>query len=495
MTSQAERSSFVSLNEPFMKTKIVLITFLLLASSNVMRVQSQVITNGSFENWTNTIYYEDPPPYITTNINTYMQLGYGNVTKNTDHVSGLYSARIETVQLGQDTMFGGLFIGLPGQGGIKGGLPMVVHPDSLSVFAKYNIQTNDTAYIMILFKNNTAIVGVGAFAFAGVQNTFTKYKTAITWYLPVNTDTVAAIITSSRLNPPRYPGSVLYVDDLNFIGDTVPYPNNDFETWNTAGAENPDDWTSINFACYPADLSVTKTTDSYDGTYATSIKNVQLLSGDTMGYLTNGRFGSNGPQGGMQVFQNPEKITGYYKYAPVGPDTALIGCFAYIDDGMGHQVPVDSQMIKLPAASSYTYFEIPFSYNGWPYVDTLNISISSGNLQDTLVPVGLGSKLYVDMLDITYQPVSVPETSDADNNISAYPNPAHNNFSVSFFSAAPEYSIDLFDAKGTLLHHVSLKPTNGYYFYSFDMSGYAKGVYYVKFVSAKKEKTQKIILE
>lgn len=478
-----------------MKTRIFFLILPMFSFLNAVNVRSQVISNGSFENWSTTIFYEDPSPYITTNINTYMQLGNGNITKSTDHVSGSYSAKLETVQLGADTMFGGMFIGIPGPGGITGGLPLSVHPDSLSVFAKYNIQSNDTAYVMVIFKNNNVMIGIGAFAFAGSQNTFTKYKTSVTWYQPFNSDTIAAIITSSALDPPQIPGSTLFVDDLNFIGGTVTYPNNDFEIWSTSGTENPDSWTSINFACYPSDLSVTKTTDSYDGTYAVKIKNVQLLSGDTMGYLTNGHFGNNGPEGGMQVLQNPEKVTGYYKYSPIGPDTALVGCFEYIDDGFGNQVMVDSGMIKFAATSVYTYFEIPFSYNGWPVVDTLNISFSSGNLQDSLAYIGLGSALYIDMLDISYLPVSVPGPAEKDDSILVYPNPSPGNFTFSFFSTEPECIIEVSDIKGALLHHKILKPINGYYFYSFDMSGFAKGDYFVKITSSKKVNIRKIIIQ
>ncbi|MFH0865976.1 MAG: T9SS type A sorting domain-containing protein [Bacteroidota bacterium] len=478
-----------------MKTKIFTFILLVFSLLNAMNVLSQAIPNSSFENWTTTTYYEDPPPYITTNINTYMMLGTGNVTKSTDHISGLYSARLETVQLGTDTMFGGMFIGIPGSGGITGGEAMAVHPDSLSVSAKYNLQPDDTAYVLVLFKKNGLMIGVGAFAFAGTQNTFLEFKTPVTWYQTDSTDTVAAIITSSALDPPQFPGSTLFVDNLNFIGSAAPFPNGGFEIWSTTTSEDPDNWTTMNYASGPSDPSVSKTTDSYDGTYAAKIKNVQMLSGDTMGFLTNGYLGNNGPQGGMHVLQNPEKITGYYKYSPVGPDTALAGCFVYIQDSTGAQVLVDSGMIKFPAASSYTYFEIPFVYNDWPIADTLNISFVSGNLQDGGSYVGLGSELYIDMLGLTYYPVSIPETSEMDNSTVVYPNPSAGNFTVTFFSGEPEYVFGVFDAKGILIHYKTLKPVNGYYFYSFDMNGYAKGMYTVKFTSVKNSFIKKIIID
>lgn len=478
-----------------MKTKIFSLIMLLFLFLNAANVYSQIISNSSFENWSTNVYYEDPPPFITTNMNTFMMLGTGNVTKSTDHNSGLYSARLETVLLGADTMFGGMFLGIPGPGGITGGAAMAVHPDSLSVNAKYNLQSNDTAYVLVLFKKNGITIGTGAFAFAGTQNTFLEFKTPVTWYQADTTDTIAAIITSSALDPPQFPGSILFVDDLNFTGSATPLPNGDFETWNTITSEDPDDWTTMNYASSPSDPSVSKTTDSYDGTYAAKIKNVQMFSGDIMGFITNGYFGNNGPQGGMHVLLNPEKVTGYYKYSPVGPDTALAGCFVYIQDSTGAQVLVDSGMIKFSPAGNYTYFEIPFLYNGWPIADTLNISFASGNLQDSGAYVGLGSTLYIDMLGVTYYPVSLPEVSDLEKSTVIYPNPSAGNFTVTFFSGEPEYVLDVFDAKGMLFHHKTLKPVNGYYFYSIDISGYAKSMYTVKFTSAKNSFSKKIIID
>ncbi|MCF8234974.1 MAG: hypothetical protein K9G67_08120 [Bacteroidales bacterium] len=50
------------------------------------------------------------------------------------------------------------------------------------------------------------------------------------------------------------------------------------------------------------------------------------VGGDISGVVTHGTFFEDGPVGGLPVNLNPQMLTGYYKYYPVGPDTALGSC-------------------------------------------------------------------------------------------------------------------------------------------------------------------------
>jgi hypothetical protein len=477
-----------------MKTKIFTLILLLFAFLNAVNVCSQTISNSSFENWSQQVLFEDPVPYITTNMNVIMMGGSGNVTKSTDHNGGLYSARLETMQFGADTIFGGVFLGIPGSAGITGGAAMAVHPDSLTVSAKYNLQTNDTAYVLVLFKKNGVMIGIGAFAFAGIQNTFTQFKTPVTWYQTDSTDTVSAIITSSALDPPQFPGSILYVDDLNFIGGTIPFPNGDFETWNNVSVEDPDDWFTLNFADTPGNYSVTKSTDSYDGTYAAQIENVITTFGDTMGFITNGRFGGNNPEGGMHVLLNPEKVTGYYKYTPVGLDTALAACFIYGNDTLGNYGLLDSALVMLEPKPMYTYFEIPIAYNSWPLADTLNIAFASGNLENENSYVGLGSTLLIDKLEVTYKPMSVNENSTDNNNVNIFPNPAYGNCDVTIGNSdIPLYSIELYSETGQKIYSEIFD--NAGTVNHLKLSMLSKGLYYLKIQNGEKIITKKLIIQ
>jgi len=474
-----------------MKTKMLLL--FLLSFICISGLQSQAITNGSFENWSQQLLYEDPVPYITTNMNVFMMGAGSNVTKSTDHHGGNFSARLETILAGTDTVFGGMFIGMPGSGGISGGYAISTHPDSLRLFTKFDVKPNDTAYVLVLFKNAGSMIGVGSFKFYGTQNSFTEYKSAVNWFSLVNTDTIAVIVTASNLDYAKIPGSTIYLDDLSFVNSVTPFPNGDFETWNSVSVENPDDWFTMNFANSPGNYSVTQSTDSYDGIYAAQIENVITTYGDTMGFITNGRFGSNGPEGGMHVLLNPEKVNGYYKYTPVGLDTALAGCFIFGYDNFGNYGLLDSSLIKLEPKTSYTYFEIPIAYNSWPLADTLNISFASGNIENGNSFVGLGSTLLIDKLEVFYKPMSVNESSAGDNTFNIFPNPANGVVSINSHNGQPYY-IELYNENGQKMYSEFFN-TAGTFVNHLNLSALSKGFYYLKIQNGENSISKKLIIQ
>jgi len=462
-----------------------ILLFMILSLPVIPKLQAQVITNGSFENWTQQVFYEDPVPYITTNLNVFMVNNMGNVIKSTDHHGGNYSAKLETVSTGTDTIFGGLFIGMPGDSGIRGGAPFIAHPDTLKGYTKYNIQPNDTACIMVLLKNNGAIIGSAIRFFYGTQNSFTQFVIPINWISGINSDSIVVILTSSGLDNASMPGSTIYFDDFSFTNSSVLFPNGGFETWNSVSVEDPDNWFTFNFFCNQGNYSATKTTDSYDGTYALKLKSVAIISGDTMGFITNGRFGNNGPAGGMHVLLNPAHISGYYKYIPVGPDTALAGVFLYRYDAINDSaILLESQMTKLDPTNIYTYFEIPLSYNGWPHVDTINISFTSGNMQDSASYMGLGSILYLDKLEITYNPAGISENILSSDPFLIYPNPSNGNIYISINRKILKLSI--YNAAGKLMNSEDYNSPDG--IVHLDLSAYPRGVYFIKTDTGKEGK-------
>ncbi|MBI4930392.1 MAG: T9SS type A sorting domain-containing protein [Bacteroidetes bacterium] len=384
---------------------------------------AQQIANGNFENWTTQTLYEDPNGYLSTNGWTYTSLPGGNVIKVTPAYHAQYAVQLTTIQTQTDTMFGGLFIGTPGNQTIDGGIPYTGQPDSISVYVKYNIMPNDTAFFIVAFKNSGSIIGMAVKTFTGSQSTY--QRVCIPTNLPVSPapDSLVAIFSSSNLDPPRFPGSTLTLDSITMIGTTQAFPNPSFENWTPLVTEEPDNWATINYAKTSV-ASSTKSTSSYSGTYALRLETIQTSWGDTSGYITNGYMGPSGPAGGMQVFANPSKITGYYKYFPVGNDTALGGAFSYINSGL-----VDSNIVYLTAKNTYTYFEIPLYYTGWPFIDTLNIIFTSSNMIDSSY-VGLGSVLFIDDLTVLYNPVSV-NSPDNSFSHSVYPNPFSNSAIIS----------------------------------------------------------------
>ena len=399
--------------------------------------------------------------------------------------------------IGTDTVGAYALIGTPGNGTLKGGIAFAAHPDSIKLWAKYFIQFHDTANVMVLFKNNGSTIGYAVFRFPDTLANFTQFKKPITWLSILNSDTLAVLINSSRLNGAKIPGSALYLDDIESLQTLQLH----FQTEALKTGlpflplQTPMDGFSFNPYCLAGDTSATRTTDHYAGTYALKLKSVPLLIGDTMGYITNGTFGANGPQGGLAVTQNPSLITGYYKYLPVGLDTALaVGIDFYWDPVGDSTVNLQTIYVKLVPTPSWTYFEIPFTYNGTPTTDTVNVTFASGNAAAGAW-AGLGSTLFLDDLGISYMPLGIKESNQPGGNIDVFPNPSNGNCEVSFNmnDNQPVY-LELYNENGQKVYAETLGNAKNSVS-KLNLSSLAKGIYYLNVKTKDKSYSKKLIIQ
>ncbi len=391
---------------------------------SLIKVFPQSIPNSNFEQWTLQTMFEQPEHYLTSNPQMLMMGLLPNCTKETDCFSGQYAVKIETVTNGQDTINGILLIGMPGNQTIDGGYPFAARPDTLIVHLKYNILPDDTAHLIFFFKNSGAIMGTTGINLLGQQLNYASFKLPVNWIMPGNADSVAVLISSSNLDSPGVPGSYIYIDDIQLTGSVIPFPNGGFENWIAENSEEPDHWKTLNYAKTTIP-SVTKVTDNYNGTYALKLETIETIWGQTLGYITNGYIGNNGPEGGVPVNNNPAQLTGYYKYLPNGPDTAVAIAFTSRYDALlDSTIILEMIAIKLIPTPVYAPFEINLNYNSFPFADTINVSFASSNLLDSGAYIGLGSILFIDSLNINYLPLFINNISQ-ENEFEFYPNPAH----------------------------------------------------------------------
>lgn len=400
---------------------------------------AQSIPNSSFENWSQQTYYDDLDQFTTSNPLTYVATETANVTKTTDAHSGNFAAKMETIGSAGGPIPGAVFIGQIGEGNINGGVPFIERPDSIKGFAKYDVQAMDTAYVAVLFKVFGAPIGICFIQFTGAQNEWEEFSAPISWLVPVlPPDTMATGIVSSTIFSQPISGSSITVDDVHFTGITTPYPNGGFEDWTELSGEEPDEWFSSNvFTIGSSGSSVVKTEDSYEGTYASKLESMLTIIDDTLAFVSNGQLGDDGPIGGMPVDNIPDKLSGYYKYIPDGPDTALVGVTLYkYNDNTGATTVLDEVILKLPAASEYTAFELPVFYDQYPLPDTANIIFSAGNIDNDSSYYGLGSILFVDALEITYKPLPTGIAKKlTKDDYKTYPNPAIDKLNFEFTEA------------------------------------------------------------
>ncbi len=440
-------------------------------------LQAQTISNGNFENWTTVNAFYTPSGMQTVNLQSYYMSQVGNTTRDTTSHQGNYCARMETIKEGNHTLAGitsiGLFDGVNGVGGI----PFTQKPDTAYIWVKYNIKPNDTAAVGFFFKKTGNVYGFGFQLLTGTVNGWTKLTLPITYTLPANPDTLIFMAITSIRDSSSISGSVLYVDDISFNNGITNIPNPGFESWVATTFEEPDDWFAYSFInMYLANPVVEKTTDAYSGSYAIKVK-TQILDGDTLGFFSNDDIRDNW-YGGQPVSGNPFKLTGYYKYTPVGNDTAIVGLQTNRWDATQNQeILVEESLTKLPAAATFTPFEVTLSYNNWPRVDTLQIAFASSNLVNGQANVQAGSTLIVDSLNLLYFPVGIEEQQISGNNIRIFPIPADKeiNFQFSGDLANMQKNILIFDAQSKKVMELNTRQT---ILNSIDVSSLSPGVYF-----------------
>lgn len=396
-----------------------------------MSAMSQNVVNGGFESWTNKVLYEEPDTFVTYNPMLY-QYGYDmTATKTTDAHGGSYALHLETTVFDDDTIPGVAMLSTEPFGNSITGVPYSFVPDSVSAWVKHNIAPADSGIILALFMTAGSYVGSCEIVIKGSEPSWTKVGNSVNWFSFSIPDTIIMIIGSSNFFAGiGVPGSWLVIDDIE-MGSPGPIPaeqipNAGFEYWRTIQFEEADGWYSMNYAS-TSGLMAQKTTDSHQGLYAMQLKTVKTHFYDTIGFITNGKFGDNGPEGGLRVYQNADKVSGYYKYNPVGNDTALAGVMTWrYDHALDDMIMIEERIIPLPPAMSYTYFEIDLTYNDWPLVDTVTIAFASSNMEGDYI--GLGSELFLDDIHIDLLPLGTVENKEG--SIKAWPNPCVGSFVI-----------------------------------------------------------------
>lgn len=465
-----------------------------------VNVNSQSISNSGFENWSDILYFENPEQYNSTNVLSYFSNGTANVTKSMDAQSGNYALKVETILADDgEVIEGGVVIGEIADEYINGGIPFTEKPDSIKGFAKYSIMDNDTAYVAVLFKKFGAPLGICFAQFYGTQDTYVEFSAPVQWLLPIiSPDTIAVGILSSTIFSEAIPGSTITVDNISFVGASTPFPNGDFEEWEAFSSEEPDNWSTSNvFSLLLGESTVTKSTDSYEGSFAVSIESKLTMFDDTLGFITNGFMGEDNPIGGMPVDSTPDKLSGYYKYIPVGPDTAIGGVFLYhYNENTGATDLLEETFIKLPPSDEYTYFEINVDYFSLPEPDTVNIAFASSNLTEYQTYIGLGSTLIIDDLNITYKPNLVGiEQQKQEILHQVYPNPTSDKIYIEFQEILKnDITIIVMNAEGALVYQKKINPLASKQF-DISVNGFAPGLYFYSLESRTNNYSGKFIVQ
>lgn len=413
--------------------KIFSIIGLVVLSQSVF---AQACPNGDFESWNSRTYSVPDSGWYTSNP-TSLSIADTLTVWSVTGFSG-QALHLQTYIIGTDTIMSYITnsYGDPTSG--IGGVPYTLQPTAITGYYRYNLPVNDSAMLFVEFKSGGSIISVNKFMIrnsTGSLSTFTAFTFPITLTSAPDTVIIAAS-ASNVFGSGMQSGSWLELDQLAFTGTSITQviPDGNFETWVPELLESPTGWhDQVNFV-----PSISKSTNHLDGSYSAQLVSTRGSGGGeavAASFITTGTLsGHSGPNGGLPYTLLVDTLSGYYKYFSVGSDTGFIN-ITLMQGGS----PLSGFGTFFSAATSWTYFEIPFSVSSAP--DSMRIDIVSSKMNATLP----GSILNIDHFQLASQPLPplvVTDFSLIENKFTVYPNPASDNVNFKFANII-EYPLEI----------------------------------------------------
>lgn len=348
---------------------IIAFSFLILGLSNL----NAQVTNGDFENWSDSILYDTPTDWNSSNEQMYYT--ENTVFKSTDAQEGTYSAKIGAAKMFNDTIGGYV---LHGSLSPLAGIPYTDNFEAVVVNYKIDLQPNDSLYLVLVRKNNGTIVDyqVKPFAF-GPSTVWTPQL------IPVGNTVQDELLLGFIIGDPNTthkpnPASWALIDNIKLLNGGIyqsNLPNYNFENWEESTVEIADEWETLSpeLARYGIN-NVYKTTDAFQGAFAIEMS-TDLLGNDTIpGLLSKGNIdlGTGTPFAAVPIASTPVKIAGAYKYLTTSADEGTLQ-IQFLENGtlVGYHEEV------FTPHSNYTIFNSVVGMFGTP--DSMIFTVLSGD--------------------------------------------------------------------------------------------------------------------
>ena len=456
-------------------------TFLVLMQSK--SAHAQACPNGDFENWNVTPFTQPDSMWYTSNPQSLLEADSLTVWS----VAGFsgQAVHMESAVVGTDSLMAYITNGVGNPMQAQGGVPYSQEPTAITGYYRYNMVAGDSAVIFVLFKSAGAPVSISSFKISnatGSLSTFTAFSLPLSSFSGTPDSVIVAATCSNILTGgPIHPGSWLELDQLEFT-TSQPIPGGSFNTWIPDSLFDPANWNVGNSGSNGS--GVYRSERHYSGSY--SVELVSQPSGGggqavspafmSTGTIPIGNGGSDNPTGGLPYTRTTDTLTGWYEYIPAGADSGAIQVNLY---AAGASVGVNGGYFT--AASSWTYFSLPFNASSTP--DTMRIEVYS-SIGNNTIP---GSALYLDYMQLKSQPLpllGVNTLTAGTNSVTAYPNPANDILNIRFNDPVTgPMSAKIYDMTGRVIDeanydipapivtfHVGYLPS-GMYFYEVTNNG------------------------
>ena len=257
-------------------------------------------------------------------------------------------------------------------------------------------------------------------------------------------------------------------------------PDFSFETWNTYPAsggayEEPLGWVSFNELRQklPVPITVERDSTPHTGSYAMKVMskqfyNLSTMKNDTMFGLAYISFKGLDGATGYAYTKRPTSMKLFYKYFPVGKDTAVFQVLLSKAKGSSYDTIGYANVAIGGTVSSYTQLTVPIIYKSSSLPDTASIFLFSSKLSKAIA----NSKLVVD--DIVFEvPAGVQDIEDASSRLLLYPIPATDKLNI-VNNSNENLVLEIFNIAGKKLNTLRLSGINT----QVDVSAYPSGIYY-----------------
>jgi len=457
---------------------------------------AQSIPNSGFENWSDCPYLEEPIPFQTSNEIASSISGSFNVEQSTNAHGGNYSAYLHEDASGQ--IQGMLNLGIDFNTGETIPLPSTGSPDSIGLWAIYNISDIDYATIMLTLYQDGLNVGYATFTLNGTTTEYTYYSAAVTIDPGAVPNGMTLMISSG--NDGSLAGE-MYIDDIHLIYNTgtgTDIPGGDFENWNIASTSCLDSWYTTNLYTMP-NPSVGQG-EPHNGNHSARITNLPTsFGGGSLGYILLGNPVTDFCDGASLPMAQGQAVTtfsGYYKYT-AGNASELATLFMYYSafNLVGVCDSIYEYYQYLPAAADWTQFtvnvpaDVIAEWQAGNAPNSLTVGFVSTIVSDTSEPNGdPNSVLLVDDLNVSYTTVGVKE--NLSSSVSVYPNPAADELHIQW----PTYTqanIQLIDAVGKTMITTNVFGVNT----TLSTSDGPAGVYVLRLNDGQSITTQQIVVQ
>lgn len=459
------------------------------------------INNGGFENWTKINLFEHPLIHgltMSSNYETFFDTGELNVYQTEANESNVL--HIENIE-GSDGVQPGFFIfgGRPsGNALFSGGVP--VNDDQISGIAMdmhYELAGESEGFVLLQFKSGGEPVGEGTdgmgfylFPISGSQD-WANVEFNFDAPLGLTPDECVIAIASGDLmnsDSPFALGSVVEVDNIEFLGSTNTIPGADFENWGWVDPISvPDD-------CYvetdPFEAHYSKSIDEQEGVFALKLTSNLNQDAVEVGYVLMGDRSEEGMITPTIQIQDESMLSFHYKYSGENDKGYALATF-YQQDG-DNFIPVIEQQFILEPNTEYEMVEYNFQEEleaNATTADFMTVEFKSSSPLGGNQPQD-GSTLLVDGVSLgSTTGIAAAFRPSFINSIIAYPNPTKGRVVFRFTENSTGY-YRVFNSTGV---QVDIRSFDDNREIVYDLTGQPAGIYVFQFHTATKVRMVKVL--